>query len=74
MNILEKNTPLKIKHVIIGGLIIIALFFCYSTWRQVQRNAISINAIVNFLNQNAKPAPPVKAKPPIEEKQDVQKD
>jgi len=68
MSILETNTPLKIKHVIIGGLIIIALFFCYKTWKQVQRNTASINTIVNFLNQTTQP------KPQIKEKQDVKKD
>ena len=62
MSILDTNTPLKIKHIIIVALIAGLIFFGYGMYKQVQMNKANIQAIANFLQQAQQQAPVVKPK------------
>ena len=57
MSILNTNTPLKIKHIIIVVLIAGVIFFGYGMYRQVQMNKANIDAIAKFLTQTQQQAP-----------------
>ena len=58
----------KIKYLVIGVLISAAIWFLYSTYRQIQVNKQNIQSIGNFLNR-AQPAQTAPAKPPVEKEE-----
>ena len=62
MKILDTNTPLKIKHIIIVVLIVGIAFFGYGMYKQVQLNKANIDAIAKFLTQAQQQAPTAKQK------------
>lgn len=51
MKLLDTNTPLKIKHIIIAVFAVAVIFFGYSMYKQVTMNTANVQAIVQFLNQ-----------------------
>jgi len=61
---LDTNTPLKIKHIIIVVLIAGVIFFGYTMYRQVQMNKANIDAIAKFLTQQQAPVTEPKAEVP----------
>ena len=62
MSILNTDTPLKIKHIIIVVLIAGVIFFGYTMYKQVQMNKVNIDAIAKFLTQVQQQAPVVEPK------------
>uniref|UniRef100_A0A6M3IR41 Uncharacterized protein n=1 Tax=viral metagenome TaxID=1070528 RepID=A0A6M3IR41_9ZZZZ len=63
MSILDTNTPLKIKHIVIVVLLAGMIYFGYTMYRQVKINTANIQTIASFLQQSQqakvepKPAP-----------------
>ena len=51
MSVLDTNTPLKIKHIIIVALIAGLIFFGYGMYKQVQVNKKNIAVIADFLQK-----------------------
>ena len=62
MSVLDTNTPLKIKHIIIVALIAGLIFFGYGMYKQIQANKANIQVIANFLQQAQQQVPAVKPK------------
>jgi len=72
MSLLNKETRLRVRDLIVIAVIAGVLFFGYSMWKQVQINKVNIDVIAKFLNQAQQPqaqkAPQVKPEEGIEEK------
>lgn len=62
----------KIKYLLIGVLVAGAIWFLYSTYKQIQTNRKNIEVIAQFLSQ-PRQTQAVPVKPPVEEKEDAGK-
>ena len=54
MNFFNKETPLKVWHLIVIFLGAAIIYFVFSTWNQVRVNKINITTLANYLQQNQK--------------------
>jgi len=54
MNIINKDTPLKVWHLIVIFIGAAIIYFVFSTWNQVRVNKINITTLANYLQQNQK--------------------
>ena len=68
MSIFNKETPLKVWHLIVILVAATVIYFAYSTWKQVRINTVNIATIASFLNK----ANPQQSQPqPIQPKREV---
>jgi len=51
MNIINKETPLKVWHLIVIIFTVAVISFFWSMWNQVKANKVNISTIAKYLNQ-----------------------